>query len=324
MKHHKFDGVKNKNFLTEEEILEEYKQKIFTNNFKLYEGFPLNEEDYRKCKIWENNIDFLKQVVIENCEKNLGYDINDFFGVGDRTTLRDIPEHIALRKRQQEYPFPFDDEFRKKLLFSPKFKLYETTKMGVVAGFGKPSEYESLAKFYATEITHNNKTQIVVIKITINYLNPNGGGLKAPYDYSGVNVQALIGKKCKKPLFLARLDYNSREVGHPHQNFLDENGNTLDFGESVWKCYRISGSHLHLPSQKFELLNPHGLGSGDAIRINTNGKSFLQLAEEFLKNLNICEISNAHIPMETKVHEAYKILKAYYEKEINKSEINIK
>ena len=279
MKHDKHPLKEDIKVLTEAEILAEYKNKIFHSNFKLYHGFPLSLEDTHKCKTLEKNINYLKQVVFDNCFKNIGYDINESFGVGDRTAICHIPEHIPSMKKQQSYPFPVNDEFRIKLLTSPKFKIYQSNKIGYLSGYFKDVSYESHAYYYATEIVHKGKKQVVVIKVIKNYLNKNGSKILHPYDYSGMNIQALLGKKCKKLLTLGRLDFNKSKSAHFHQNFLDENEMVIEYGLKNWRKHERLGTHFHVQTEKFELLNPNCLGSGDAFEVDDTNYEFPDLCE---------------------------------------------
>lgn len=270
---------------TVSDVLNEYQQKIYKGNYKIYHGFPLSKEDTEKCKILENNLEFCKKVIYTNAYKNLGYDINKSFGVASSTTLNDLPEHVPSKRKQQSYPFPLNDEFRKKLLTSPKFKIYEETKIGCLNLFSGKEEYQSDAIYYATSIEHEGKKQIVVIKVKIDYQNEKGSKYLQPYDYSSVNIVALLGKKCKKVMSLARLDYNRSQNGYGHQNFLDENENTLNYGHQNWFKHIIHGTHLHLQTEKFELINPNCLGSGTATAVNDD-KGFIALRDKVLNKFN--------------------------------------
>lgn len=302
-----------------QEVLKEYQTKIFNNNFKLYHGFPLSMSDTQKCKILENNLEFLKKTIFLNSYKNLGYDINNSFGVENTTTISDIPEHVPSKRKAQDFPFPLNDEFRMKLLTSPKFKLYEEVKTGCINLFSGKQEYESHASYYATSIEHKGKKQVVVIKVKIDYQNVNGTKYLQPYDYSGVNIVALLGKRCKKVMSLARLDYNKSKAGYGHQNFLDENENTLQYGAANWKKYIIHGTHLHLQTQKFEMLYPNGLGSGTAIPVDDEVKDFLTLRDEMLKKFNFHDY-NIEFPSDTSIEKAHDFMYNKYLKEKNKGE----
>lgn len=313
-KNHKNSQYFEKRGYTDKEILMEYKNKIFQGHFKLYHGFPLNQEDTHKCKVLEKNLNYLKKVVFDNCFKNLGYDINDSFGVGDRTAVCHIPEHIPTMKKQQNYPFPLNDEFRQKLLFSPKFKIHQSDKTGYLSGFFKDVSYESNAHYFVTEIEHKSKKQVVVIKVTFNYLNKDGSKILHPYDYSGMNIQALLGKKCKKVLTLARLDFNKSKSAHSHQNFLDENKNVLDFGVKNWQKHEIFGTHFHIQTEKFELLNPNCLGSGDAFEVDDTNYEFPDLCSAFLKELNFNDLK-LNLPNDMPINKMYNILNSQYKKE---------
>ena len=307
------------NKIREEEILREYKNKIFHNNFKLYHGFPLNQEDTYKCKVLERNLNYLKKVVFDNCFKNLGYDINDSFGVGDRTLICHLPEHIPTMKKQQNYPFPLNDDFRRKLMLAPKFKIFQSNKIGYLSGYFKDVAYESHAHYYATEIEHKGKKQVVVIKVTFNYLNKEGDRLLCPYDYSGMNIQALLGKKCKKILTLARLDFNKSKTAHAHQNFLNEDENVIEYGLKNWRKHQVLGTHLHVQTEKFELLNPNCLGSGDAVEIDDSVLEFPELCENLLKNMNFYDFK-LDIPQDMSITKMYRILYSHYQKENGNNE----
>lgn len=300
--------------IEERRILDEYKDKIFHNDFKIYHGFPLSLDDTFKCKVLERNLEYLKQVVFNNAFKNLGYDINNSFGVGDKTIVQHIPEHIPTRKKQQSYPFPFDDDFRQKLLKANKFKIHQSNKIGQLTGPHRDISYQSEAHYYVTEIEHQGKTQQVVIKVTIDYLNPTGGMTIEPYDYSCVNITALLGKKCKKVMSLARLDYMKSRAAHPHQNFLDENQNVIEFGHRNWHKHIRGGTHLHIQTEKFELLNPNCLGSGDALEVDDSTLGFIELTEKLLKDFNFYDLK-MNFPQDTKIVDMYKILnKSFMEK----------
>jgi len=304
---------------TDKEILEWYKNKIFHNNFRLYHGFPLNQDDTYKCKVLEKNLNYLKKVVFDNCFKNIGYDINEGFGVGDRTAICHIPEHIPTMKKQQNWPFPLNDDFRKKLMIAPKFKIHQSNKIGYLSGYFKDVAYDSHAHYYAAEIEHKGKKQVVVIKVTINYLNKEGDRILCPYDYSGMNIQALLGKKCKKILTLARLDFNKSKSAHAHQNFLDENQNVIEFGHKNWRKHEVLGTHFHVQTEKFELLNPNCLGSGDAVVVDDANLDFPQLCEKILKEMNFFDLK-VQISRDTPITKMYKILNSHYEKENENNE----
>jgi len=293
-----------------QDILKEYQEKIFKGNYKLYHGFPLSREDTYKCKILEQNLEFLKKVIYLNAYKNLGYDINNSFGVGDNTLISDLPEHIPNKHKQQDYPFPLNDEFRQKLLFSPKFKFYEEEKVGYLNLFSGRQEYISHVDYYVTSIEHKGKKQVVVLKVKTDYQNKNGSRYLQPYDYSNVNIVALLGKKCKKVMSLARLDYNRSRQGYGHQNFLDENENTINFGQANWRKHLIHGTHFHLQTEKFELLNPNCLGSGTAVEID-DSKGFLALRKEILSKFNFYDL-NIKFNDNTNIEKSYDILYKKY------------
>lgn len=315
----KFPPKQKKIYLTEEEILAEYKNKVMHDNFKLYHGFPLSLEDTHKCKVYEKNLSYLKQVVFNKSFKNLGYDINDSFGVGDRTLICHLPEHIPTMKKQQLYPFPLNNEFRMKLITSPKFKIYQSNKTGYFSTYFKDFPYDSEAHFYATEIEHKGKKQVVVIKVTINYFNKEGSKLLHPYDYSGMNIQALLGKKCKKIMSLGRLDFNKSKSAHAHQNFLDENEKVIEYGAKNWHKHERLGTHFHIQTEKFELLNPNCLGSGDAFSVDDSKYEFPDLCEKFLNDLNFYDL-NVKLPDDMPIQQKYQILNSHYIKEKNKDE----
>lgn len=307
-----------------QDVLQEYQQKIYKGNYKLYHGFPLSLEDTEKCKILENNLDFCKKIVFTNAYKNLGYDINKKFGVMSETTISDIPEHVPSKHKQQDYPFPLNDEFRKKLLTSPKFKIHEESMIGYVNLFSGKQEYRSDAIYYATSIEHEGRKQVVVIKVKIDYQNVEGNKYLQPYDYSGVSIVALLGKKCKKVMSLARLDYNRSRQGYGHQNFLDENENTLNYGKNNWVKHIIHGTHLHLQTEKFELINPNCLGSGTATPVNDE-KGFLALRDKMLKEFNFHDY-NIKFSQDMSIEKAYDTLYQKYldEKGKVKNEENCK
>lgn len=318
MKKDKHPKGQNKQ-MTEAEILAEYKNKIFHSNFKLYHGFPLSLEDTYKCKVLEKNLKYLKKVIFDNCFKNLNYDINNSFGVGDRTAIYHIPEHIPCMKRQQSYPFPLNDEFRRKLLTSPKFKIFSINKTGYLSSYLKDVSYDSKADYYATQIEHKGKKQVVVIKISYNYLNPEGDKFLHPYDFSSMNFQALLGKKCKKILALARLDYNKSKSAHAHQNFFDENNNVIEYGLKNWKKHQVIGTHFHVQTEKFELLNPNCLGSSNALVVDDTNYEFKDLCEKFLKDLNFHDL-NIKLPPDMPIQKMYEVLNSHYNKENKKDE----
>ena len=301
-----------------QKYLKEYKDKIFSNNFKLYGYYPLNRKDTLKCGIYNKNIPYLKNVVFQNALKNLGYDINENFGVGDQTKIEHLPKHVPTRDKQQSYPFPLNNDFRQQLLYSVKFKIHQEECIGTMNNLSTPINYRSVAEYYVTEIKHRGRKQPVVLKVTTDYINPKGNDLLSPYDFSNVNIQALLGKKCKKIMSLARLDYNKSSLCHPHQNFLDKDENPLKFGTANWKKNQIVGTHLHIQSEKFELLNPFSLGSGTAVKIDDEDKNFLQLRKELLKKFNFVDIKT-DIDNNLTIEEIYRNIKAKFNVEGNKN-----
>jgi len=109
---------------------------------------------------------------------------------------------------------------------------------------------------------------------------------------------------------LARLDYNRSRQGYGHQNFLDENENTINFGQANWRKHLIHGTHFHLQTEKFELLNPNCLGSGTAVEID-DSKGFLALRKEILSKFNFYDL-NIKFNDNTNIEKSYYILYKKY------------
>ena len=302
------------------EVLEEYKYKIFNETFKIWRALPLDEEETKKCKVYEQNLNFLRQTIFLHAYQNLGYDINESFGVSKITTLKNLPEHVPTKKRQQEFAFPFNDKFRKKLLYAKKFKFYEEEKDAVKKGFRKDQHYKSIARYYLTEIEHKGNKQIVVIKTTEDLFNPEISEFKEQYVGSNFSIHALLGKNCKKVMSLARLDYNK---GRPngHQNFFDENGNVLNFGQVNWDRAVVYGTHMHFETEKLELMCPYKIGSGDAIEIDDTNKSFFDLKNEMNEKFNFYD-NNYTFTEDMRLVDIYNFLKSKHNEEVKSEENN--